>query len=80
MLLLLLVALQFTTLYLKNRKQYKCETLHTGWVPLWVMQSHVNFSIHCLVSMETVTNGFMQYIIIGSYFCMYHYNCNSCVH
>ena len=28
------------------------------------------FSLDHLVSMETVTNGFMQYIKIGGYFCM----------
>ena len=47
----------------------KSETLHTSRVPRRIMQSHDNFSVHCLVSMEMVTDDFMQYIIIGSYFC-----------
>ena len=32
LLLFLLVVLQFQTLYLKNHKELKPETLHTGWV------------------------------------------------
>ena len=30
---ILLLLLQFQTLYLKNHKNFKSETLHTGWVP-----------------------------------------------
>ena len=32
-LLLIVVVVQFQTLYLKNHKDLKPENLHTGWVP-----------------------------------------------
>ena len=31
--LVVVVVVQFQTLYLKNRKSFKSETLHIGWVP-----------------------------------------------
>ena len=33
LLLLVVVVLQFQTLYLKNHKEFKSENLHKGWVP-----------------------------------------------
>ena len=48
-LLLLLLVLQFQTLYLKNHKDFKSENVHTGWASRWDVQSHVKMFVNNLV-------------------------------
>ena len=44
------VVVQFQTLYLKNHKEFKSETLHTGWVPWWDVQSPVKGGLSRILS------------------------------